>query len=173
MKWFCCQLDQNQVQLCHFSVQLHIYNVFNFVCTISATTKLSSILCICTLRSADFPSPQVEMKSAVRLGLKMGQGNILYNSKQRRVLRAYASSGWFSSARPCKKKLQSFSAGAKRSKCIEKGEQGWVRALRGRWSKLRRIDLGCKACFSEWKSERSNNDRDKQIKNIGRLLCIS
>ena len=31
MKLFCCQLDQNQVQLCHFSVQLHIYNVFNFI----------------------------------------------------------------------------------------------------------------------------------------------
>ena len=144
--------------------------MFNFICTISATTKLSSILCICTLRST---SPQVQLKSAARLCFKMGQGNILYNSKQRRVLRAYASSGWFSSARPCKKKLQSFSAGAKRSKCIEKREQGWVRALRGRWSKLRRIDLECKACFSEWKSGRSNNDREKQIKRSGDQSQIS
>ena len=63
------------------------------------------------------------------------------------------SSGWFSSARPCKKNLQSFSAGAKRSKCTEKGEQGWVRALRGQVEQIKTDWLGMQSLLL-WMEER-------------------
>ena len=71
----------------------HLQYVFKFTCTISATTKYSSILCICTLRSADLPSLQVQLKYATKLDLKMGQGNILHNSKHRHVLQAQVLEG--------------------------------------------------------------------------------